>query len=76
MRCLLVYAVSVMTPCEPDDKRTVGHLFVRCMIKPCSRLLQQTGSKGAASVGMGQSLAAARAEAQSSDDNPDQADLD
>ncbi|KAL3137110.1 hypothetical protein ABBQ32_006688 [Trebouxia sp. C0010 RCD-2024] len=37
---------------------------------------KQKGSKGPSSVTMGQSLAAARAEAHSSDDNPDQADLD
>lgn len=38
--------------------------------------LQQKGSKGSAPVSMGQSLAAARAANSSSDENPDQADLD
>lgn len=37
---------------------------------------KQKGSRGSDPVSMGQSLAAARAEGQSSDDNPDQADLD
>ena len=38
--------------------------------------LQQKGSKGSAPVNMGQRLAAATAAGSSSDENPDQADLD
>ena len=38
--------------------------------------LQQKGAKGTAPVGMGQSLAAARAAGSSEDENPDQAELD